>query len=324
MIIKQKEQNKLTKNIGRPRLPSVVNSVTEYLEHIFKITAIHEGVRCYRGECNSEWQLKPSIMRGMQADAERHIFSELMLEAPAEFSSDKSMFDKLVRAQHYGLPTRLLDVSMNPLVALYFACEHSSKECHGRVRVFDFNKSNVKFADSDAISIICNLARLSSEEKTELTEIYKKYQLKIGSTKQQELEIFRNSQEIERLLQFIRMEKPYFKNFVEPEDLFRYFFVYPIKNNRRVIAQSGAFIAAGLLKYTKKKVHSYTERGILIPRAKKNSIVKELDLININPRTMFPEVEFTSKYIKDKWAASPPPPPSGSSSPQSRTGNHRP
>jgi hypothetical protein len=29
------------------------------------------------------------------------------------------MFDKLVRMQHFGLPTRLLDVSLNALVALY-------------------------------------------------------------------------------------------------------------------------------------------------------------------------------------------------------------
>ncbi|MBW4236742.1 FRG domain-containing protein [Enterobacter roggenkampii] len=33
---------------------------------------------------------------------------------PNEFSSDKTMFDRLVRMQHFGLPTRLLDVTSNP------------------------------------------------------------------------------------------------------------------------------------------------------------------------------------------------------------------
>ncbi|WP_352692298.1 FRG domain-containing protein [Mesorhizobium sp. M0663] len=60
------------------------------------------GARCYRGESDAKWQLKPSIMRGVRSDAENRIFSELMLEAPTEFSNDKSMFDMLVRAQHYG------------------------------------------------------------------------------------------------------------------------------------------------------------------------------------------------------------------------------
>ncbi|WP_352827721.1 FRG domain-containing protein [Mesorhizobium sp. M0494] len=57
------------------------------------------GARCYRGESDAKWQLKPSIMRGVRSDAENRIFSELMLEAPTEFSNDKSMFDS---AQHYG------------------------------------------------------------------------------------------------------------------------------------------------------------------------------------------------------------------------------
>ena len=253
------------------------------------------GARCYRGESDATWQLKPSILRGVRSDAESHIFSELMLEAPTEFSNDRMMFDKLVRAQHYGLPTRLLDVSLNPLVGLYFACnekQHHDKD--GTVRIFSFIDKRVKFADSDTISLICNLARLSDAERSEISKAKIRHN--------DDVEAFRSIPAIERLLQFVRVEKPYFVNLIEPSDLFRYFFVHPVKNNRRVIAQSGAFIAAGLLKYKSPSSSvSYKLNTIKIKSTEKGKILNELDLININSRTMFTEVEFVSKYIKDKW-----------------------
>jgi hypothetical protein len=284
------------KRTGTLKKSLKAESATAYLELVFELPGVTSGVRCYRGESDAKWQLKPSIMRGVRSDAENQIFSELMLEAPTEFSNDKAMFDKLVRAQHYGLPTRLLDVSLNPLVGLYFACneeQHHDKD--GTVRVFDFIDKRVKFADSDTISLICNLARLSDGERNEISKVHK-------STKEIALDDFRKMPAVERLLQFVRVEKPYFLNLVEPSDLFRYFFVHPAKNNRRVIAQSGAFVAAGLLRYkSPESSTSYSLHTISIPAAKKDSILRELDLININSRTMFPEIEFVSKYIKRKW-----------------------
>lgn len=275
----------------------VAESVTSYLELVFKLPKVQDGARCYRGECDAAWELKPSIMRGVRPDAEHRIFSELMVEAPDQFSADKSMFEKLVRAQHYGLPTRLLDVSVNPLVGLYFACnqrEHEGQD--GAVKVFDFVGKRVKFADSDAVSLICNLARLTDDERKAIAESY------YAPDEQVSLSAFRKVPAVERLLQFVRTEKPYFINVVRPADLFRYFFVYPTKNNRRVISQSGAFIASGLLRYKNTDVStSYKLRSINIPKERKREILDELDTININSRTMFPEIEFTSRYIKDRW-----------------------
>jgi hypothetical protein len=272
-------------------------NATSYLEKIFSLSELRESPRCYRGHADGSWALKPSIMRNVQQDAENRIFSELMLEAPAEFASDRSMFDKLVRAQHYGLPTRLLDVSLNPLVGLYFACnEKEYDSLDGVVKVFDFVPGRVKFADSDAVSLICNLARRSDSERESLLD--KQGEVQVAAEKAK----FRKMPAVKRLIQFVRIEKSYFLNQVEPTDLFRYYFVYPIKNNRRVIAQSGAFIAAGLLRFSAlERSTSFTLHQIHIPAACKDHIRRELDTMNINSRTMFPEIEFTSEYIRDKW-----------------------
>lgn len=277
--------------------------INSYLEIIFQISERNSGERCYRGQSNSAWKLKPSVMRNLRKGAENQILSELLVEAPNEFGSDRSMFDKLVRAQHYSLPTRLLDVTLNPLVALYFACEGNDNiKNSGRVQIFDFTKKRVKFADSDTISIICNLSRLSDLERIKIKEEFNKHE-KLTPWSDDELNIFRNTDEIQRLMQFVRAEKPYFLDKVEPIDLFRYFFVYPSKNNRRVIAQSGAFIAAGLLEYNAPENSAGIDlKTITIPAESKIDIIKQLDTLNINSRTMFPEIEFTSNYIKKKWS----------------------
>jgi hypothetical protein len=276
-----------------------VDSVTSFLSIVYnKTTPKH--IRCYRGQSSNHWTLKPSVMRGLRKNAEKEIFSELMTEAPGEFNGDRSMFDKLVRAQHYGLPTRLLDVSLNPLVALYFACdEQSHHDKDGVVHLLDFAEERVRFADSDTVSLICNLARLSDSEKDEIGQFIK---IKKPSTEIEKFE-FRELNAMKRLTQFIRVEKPYFTDTANHSDLLKYYFVHPAKNNRRVVAQSGAFVAAGLLKYEKAGSNGkgFALSKIVIPASSKELILEQLDVLNINSRTMFPEVEFVSRYIKRKW-----------------------
>ena len=102
----------------------VVNSVAEFIAQLAQID-IEKGTETfYRGHANREWKLLPSLLRTSNgADKEHLIFRDMVSHEPQSFSECRSTLDHLVHMQHYGLPTRLLDVTMNPLIALYFACQ---------------------------------------------------------------------------------------------------------------------------------------------------------------------------------------------------------
>lgn len=100
------------------------------------------------------------------------------------------------------------------------------------------------------------------------------------------------------------MQQSHFRSEIDPLDIRKYFFVHPYKDNRRIIAQSGAFIIAGLLAFDglkRSKGLSFAE--VIIPLKEKKQILKELDRINVNRRMLFPEIESASFYIRERWQA---------------------
>jgi len=103
-------------------LPRTITSLTGFVRKIREVQPAVDEVLVYRGHPDSNYKLLPSVFReASYRKAEDAMLRELVATHPAEFASDLTTLEQMARAQHYSLPTRLLDVTWNPLVALYFA-----------------------------------------------------------------------------------------------------------------------------------------------------------------------------------------------------------
>lgn len=110
-----------------------VTSLVDYMEwaEIVKKNTRTETL-VFRGQQNN-WELLPSISRkGLPSEIlenETKLFSRFKKEGePCLHIPPNNDWDWLIVAQHHGLPTRLLDWSYDPLVALWFALEKCNEE----------------------------------------------------------------------------------------------------------------------------------------------------------------------------------------------------
>ena len=271
-----------------------IGSVRTLLDILDKLNddSYNENVSIfYRGHSNSKFELKPSIYRNKELiKNENRLFKDIIARSPSDFKDCNSTFEKLVKMQHYSLPTRLLDITSNPLVALFFACKDETQMNEdGELYRFEIKEDELKYYDSDTVSVVSNIAR-------------RPHDFSIQSIKGLANSTFNKKSEIQYLLHEIRSEKPHFSAVIDSKHIEMVFCVKPKLDNPRIIRQEGAFFIFGISDdKTQCAKFDFIFESYIISKSEKQKMLNQLEALGINESTLFPEIDHVAKHLKDKY-----------------------
>lgn len=285
-----------------------ITSVKTYVDEITKFRSDNPAINAeqwfFRGQKNASWEVRPNIFRGDNLASEHIVIDRAQRQNPVEFRDCANNFEVLTKLQHYGLGTRLLDVTLNPLVALYFATEPSSefiKNKNGQYTQTEHDgRVYYKFVTG------CSLRDL--QIKIAMAIPFEEFGKSVS------LEVFCQKLFDDNTISLSEFEYLKSNDYAEIIRILQTnSFIISTNSNIRLIQQRGAFlvspainintnteIKSSLLSKAKMNLAKEFDGSFVIPHGKKDEIREELDFFNVNEATLFPELEHQMRYIQNQ------------------------
>ena len=256
----------------------LIHSWDELLHELFA-DSWNEDIRrfrsrfAFRGLSDSSYRLETTLMRlgGQYVALERHLLRNFKKYAHRNIVERDSLWHWLSVAQHYGLPTRLLDWTYSPFIAMHFAtCNIDKYDVDGVIWAVNYVKAH---------ELLPNMLkdRLEEEGANVMT---------VGML----------SEVVNSLSEFDRLANDKVTIFFEPPSI-----------DDRIVNQH-AFCSVmsdpSMALEDWLEVHPGTSRKIVIPGALKWEIRDKLDQANVNERVLFPGLDGLSRWLKRHYSPS--------------------
>jgi hypothetical protein len=224
----------------------------------------HRSQFVFRGAPRVSHTLDTSLQTGGFVAHERHLLTSFRKYAVESAVHGDSVWNWLSLAKHHGLPTRLLDWSYSPYVAMHFATANFSQfDDDGAIWCVDYQKSNELLPPP-----------LQNILKNEDANIFTTELLNSVATTLPDFDAL----------------GPDFVVFFEPPSL-----------DERIVNQFALFSLPSSAKLSLEELLKRREamyRRIIIPAALKWEVRDKLDQANITERVLFPGLDGLSQWLK--------------------------
>lgn len=274
-----------------------VEKVVDILNHLAR-----SGEYVFRGYEQQE-QLYPGICRkrGGRIKDYRNAEPQLLKEFEkygSNYYKAVSPIDFMSYAQHFGLPTRLIDFTYNPFIALSFAI-HNKKYSHSYNDPNDNDYYYVRYA-----AIKDNICA------SEIPSGKKLFQAELPQTNSLAARSCQSIEWIEKLFdeKVIARTLEYYRGFTDnPETVEAkikkgtILFITPSLSNQRIIMQQGLFMFPYELDREKHlEILNNNTSVIMIHRELRTELLRYLDTLGFNPFRLMPDLASICSAITDR------------------------